>query len=147
MKNILLVIIAIGFSIAQAAEPKYDDDNRCNVPNATLAEGIYITSGTCQQTGFVCRLASEPSGTITFWLGTSSDCKKNHTTKILTYYPKQNESNEIDPNHPNHDLRLILAPGISNSNTFGTAVMASQILSAKSDGAQVSVIYTKQPML
>jgi hypothetical protein len=44
-------------------------------------------------------------------------------------------------------LRLILAPGIGNSNTFGTAVMASQILSAKSDGAQVSVIYTKQPML
>lgn len=76
MKNILLAIIAIGFSIAQADEPKYDDDNRCNVPNATLAEGIYITSGTCQQTGFVCRLASEPSGTITFWLGTSSDCKK-----------------------------------------------------------------------
>lgn len=73
--------------------------------------------------------------------------KKNHTTKILTYYPKQNESNEIDPNHLNHDLRLILAPGIGNSNTFGTAVMASQILSAKSDGAQVSVIYTKQPML
>ena len=52
MKNILLVIIAIGFSIAQAAEPKYDDDNRCNVSNATLAEGIYIPSGSCQQTGF-----------------------------------------------------------------------------------------------
>lgn len=142
MKKILLLIaIAIGFTVAYA----YDDDNRCNVPNATLAEGIYIPSGACQQTGYVCRLASEPSGTITFWLGTSSDCKKNHTTKISTYYPKQNESNEIDPNHLNHDLRLFLAPGIGNSNTFGTAVRASQILSAKSDRAQVSVIYTFVP--
>ncbi len=142
MKKILLLIaIAIGFTVAYA----YDDDNRCNEPNVTLAEGIYITSGTCQQTGFVCRLASEPSGTITFWLGTSSDRKKIHTTKLPTYYPKQNESNEIDPNHPNHELRLILAPGIGNSNIFGTAVMASQILSAKSDKAQVSVIYTFVP--
>ena len=86
-------------------------------------------------------LASEPPGAVYFWLGKTSDCKKIYTTKITTYYPKQRESNELDLGHPNHKLRLTLKPGIGYANTVGTAIMASQLLSAKIDKAQVSVIY------
>ena len=27
----------------------------------------------CEQTGYVCKLASESTGTVIFWLGTSAD--------------------------------------------------------------------------
>ena len=139
--NILLVIIAIGFSIAQADEPKYDDDNRCNTTGATLAQGIYIPSDNCEQTGYVCKLASNPTGTITFWLGKSADCKKFYTTRMKTCFPKPTNPNELDESNENHNLRLTLASGVGTANTFGVAVMASQLLSAKSDNARVSVIY------
>ena len=133
--------------MAQTTTPTYDDDTRCNTAGTMLPQGVYEPLDACQQTGYVCMLASDPSGSVFFWLGKNSDCTEFYTTRIETFYQKQAQPDELDPNHPNHDLRLILAPGIGNSNTFGTAVMASQILSAKSDGAQVSVIYTKQPML
>lgn len=141
MKKILLAIIAIGFSIAQADEPKYDDDNRCNTTGATLAQGIYIHSDNCEQTGYVCKLASDPTGTITFWLGKSADCKTFYTTHMKTCFPKPTSPYELDESNKNHNLRLTLASGVGTANTFGVAVMASQLLSAKSDNARVSVIY------
>ncbi len=146
MKKIfLLITIAIGFAIAQTSEPTYDDDTRCNIAGATLSEGIYEPEDACAQTGYVCGLASEPTGAVIFWLGQSSDCLKMRTTKITTYYPKQRKPSELDPNNPNHNLRLTLLPGIGYANALGTAVMASQLLSAKIDKAQVSVIYKFVP--
>ena len=144
-KLIFLITIAIEFTIAQAGEPVYDDLNRCNISGSTLAPGVYVAAGACEQTGFVCKLASDPTGSVFFWLGTSSDCKNFHTTHIPTYFPKQDGSGEIDTSNPNHQLRLTLSPGADNANALGTAIMASQILSAKIDKAQVSVIYTSVP--
>lgn len=142
MKRIfLLTTLAIAFTGAHA----YDDDDRCNISNLNLAAGIYEPSGACEQVGFVCKLASDHSGSVAFWLGTSADCKHFRTTRITTYFPKQSLPTELDPNHVNHDLRLTLTPGVGNANMFGAAIMASQILSAKSDGAKVSVIYSFIP--
>ena len=70
-KLFLVIAIAIGFTVAYA----YDDDNRCNMTGVTLAQGIYVPSDNCEQTGYVCKLASNSTGTITFWLGKSADCK------------------------------------------------------------------------
>ena len=66
MKKILLTMIAICISIAQADDPKYDDDNRCNTSGASLAPGIYVLTDMCEQTGYVCKLASESTGTVIF---------------------------------------------------------------------------------
>ena len=146
MKKIfLLITIAIGFAIAQTSEPTYDDDTRCNIAGATVSEGIYEPEDACAQTGDVCGLASESTGAVIFWLGKTADCSQIHTTRMTTYYPKQKVSNEIDPGNPNNKLRLTLIPGIGYTNTFGTAVMASQLLAAKMDKAQVSVIYKFVP--
>lgn len=146
MKKILLLItIAINFSMGQVDELKYDDYNRCNTSGATLASGIYVPTDMCEQIGYVCRLASLSDGTVVFWLGTSADCSKFHTTKMTTYYSKQNQPLELDVNHPNHDLRLVLSPVGGSANMFGVAVMASQLISAKSDRAKVSVIYSFNP--
>ena len=146
MKKILLLItIAVGFTIAQADEPKYDDDTRCNTAGESLSEGIYEPLDACEQTGYVCKLASDPSGSVFFWLGKTSDCTKLHTTKITTYFSKQKKPNELDPENPNHKLRITLSPGDGYATTFGTAVMASQLLSAKMDNALVSVIYKFVP--
>ena len=144
-KILLLVTIAIGLTIAQADEPKYDDYDRCNTSGATLASGIYVPTDMCEQAGYVCRLASQPDGTIIFWLGTSANCGKFHTTKMTTYYPIQNQPSGLDYNHPNHELRLVLSPVGGSANMFGVAVMASQLVSAKSDRAKVSVIYSFNP--
>ncbi len=95
----------------------------------------------------MCRLASESTGAVIFWLGKSADCSEFYTTRMTTYYPKQKVSNEIDPGNPNNKLRLTLIPGIGYTNTFGIAVMASQLLAAKMDKAQVSVIYKFIPGL
>ena len=145
MKKILLTMITICISIAQADDPKYDDDNRCNTSDAPLAPGIYVLTDMCEQTGYVCKLASESTGTVIFWLGTSADCNKFHTTKMTTYYPIKNQPGSLDYNHPNNELRLTLLPDGVNANMFGVAVMASQLVSAKSDRAKVSVIYSFKP--
>lgn len=146
MKKILLFItLAVGFTIAQTDEPVYDDYNRCNTSGATLAPEIYIQNDQCEQTGYVCRLESQSSGMVVFWLGSSADCRKMHTTKMTTYYPIKNQPSGLDYNHPNHELRLVLSPNGANANAFGVAVMASQLVSAKSDGAKVSVIYSFEP--
>lgn len=57
------------------------------------------------------------------------------------FFQKQAQPDELDKGNANHQLRLTLSPGADNANALGTAVMASQILSAKIDKAQVSVIY------
>lgn len=148
MKKILLLItLAVGFTIAQTDEPVYDDYNRCNTSGATLAPEIYIQNDQCEQTGYVCKLGSLPTGTVVFWLSKSADCRESdfYTTKMTTYFPKQNQPLELDYNNPNHRLRLVLSPGVGNANVFGAAVMASQLLSAKSDRAKVSVIYSFEP--
>ena len=146
MKKILLLItIAIGFAMAQTTTPTYDDDTRCNTAGTMLPQGVYEPLDACQQTGYVCRLASDPSGSVFFWLGKNSDCTEFYTTRIETFYQKQAQPDELDPNHPNHDLRLTLTPGADNVNALGTAVMASQILSAKLDKVQISVIYKFVP--
>ena len=136
-KIFLLIAITTSFTVTYA----YDDDNRCNVTGVTLAQGIYVPSDNCEQTGYVCKLASDPTGTITFWLGKSADCKNFHTTHLKTCYPKPTSPYELDYSNENHDLRLTLVSGVGTANKFGVAVMASQILSAKSDNAKVSVIY------
>ena len=144
-KVVLFLTIAIGFTIAQADDPIYDDNGRCNTAGAPLPQGVYEPLDACQQNGYVCQLASEPSGAISFWLGTSADCTRIHTTIIETFYPSSSNPKEIDPKNPNHKLRLVLAPGMENVSIFGAAVMSSQLLSAKSDRAEISVIYKFVP--
>lgn len=112
-------MIAICISIAQADDPKYDDDNRCNTSDASLAPGIYVLTDMCEQTGYVCKLASESTGTVIFLLGTSADCNKFHTTKMTTYYPIKNQPSSLDYNHPNNELRLTLLPDGVDANMFG----------------------------
>lgn len=145
--NLLLITITVCFSLAQADGPVYDDDNRCNTSGATLAPGIYIKNDQCEQTGYVCRLESQPTGMVVFWLGKNANCRESefYTTKMTTYFPIQNQPSGLDYNHPNNKLRLVLSPGSGNANVFGAAVMASQLLSAKSDRAMVSVIYSFEP--
>ena len=146
MKKIfLLITIAIGFAMAQTTTPTYDDDGRCNIEGTTLPQGVYEPLNACQQTGYVCRLASEPSGSVFFWLGKNPNCTKFHTTRIETFYKKQAHPDELDLDNANHELRLTLTSGTGNANALGTAVMASQILSAKIDKAQISVIYKFVP--
>ena len=84
MKKIFLLLsLAVGFAMAQSGTPvTYDDDNRCNNPGATLAPGIYEPSGACQQFGYVCRLSSEASGMVIFWLGADANCTTLHTTQL-----------------------------------------------------------------
>ena len=142
MKKIfLLTTLAVAFTVAHA----FDDDNRCNTSDAPLAPGIYVLTDMCEQTGYVCKLASESAGTVIFWLGPSADCNKFHTTKMTTYYPIKNQPSSLDYNHPNNELRLTLLPDGVNANMFGVAVMAPQLVSAKSDRAKVSVIYSFKP--
>jgi hypothetical protein len=148
MKSIILLLtIAIGYTMAQVVEPVYDDDNRCNISGATLASGIIVPTGMCEQSGYVCKLASLPTGTVAFWLGKSADCRESefYTTRFTTYYQKVDNSLELDLNHPNNKLRLVLSPEGGSANMFGVAVMASQLISAKSDRAKVSVIYSYAP--
>ena len=147
MKKIFLLLsLAVGFAMAQSGTPvTYDDDNRCNNPGATLAPGIYEPSGACQQFGYVCRLSSEASGMVIFWLGADANCTTLHTTQLTTYYPKADDPDAIDPAVPNNDLRITVHPDYDKTNAMGTAVIASQLLSAKIDKAQVSVIYEFVP--
>ena len=106
-KTLLLITVAISFSMAQVVEPVYDD----------------------------------------FWLGKSADCRESefYTMRLTTYYQKSDNPLELDLNHPNNKLRLVLSPEGGNANMFGVAVMASQLISAKSDRAKVSVIYSFNP--
>ena len=106
-KTLLLITVAISFSMAQVVEPVYDD----------------------------------------FWLGKSADCRESefYTTRLTTYYQKSDNPLELDLNHPNNKLRLVLSPEGGNANMFGVAVMASQLISAKSDRAKVSMIYSYAP--
>ena len=67
----------------------------------------------------MCKLASESAGTVIFWLGTSADCNKFHTTKMTTYYPIKNQPSSLDYNHPNNELRLTLLPDGVDANMFG----------------------------
>ncbi|MBR2090015.1 MAG: hypothetical protein IJ905_06565 [Fibrobacter sp.] len=144
MKKIfLLITIAIGFAMAQTTTPTYDDDGRCNKPGSISVAGI--PSDACQQDGYVCRLASEPSGSVFFWLGKNPDCTRLYTTQIETFLQNSTNPNELDLDQQNHKLRLTLSPKTYNSNAFGTAIVASQILSAKLDKAKVSVIYKFVP--
>ena len=148
MKKVLLLItMVVNFSIAQTDGPVYDDNNRCNISGATIASGIYVPTGMCEQSGYVCKLGSLPTGTVAFWLGKSADCHESefYTTKWTTYYQKVDNPLELDLKHPNNKLRLVLSPEGGNANMFGVAVMASQLVSAKSDRAKVSVIYSFNP--
>jgi len=147
MKKIFLLLsLAVGFAMAQSGTPvTYDDDNRCNNPGVTLAPDIYEPIGACQQFGYVCRLSSEASGMVIFSLGTDANCTKLHTTQLTTYYPKADDPDAIDPANPNNNLRITVHPDFDKTNAMGTAVIASQLLSAKIDKAQVSVIYEYVP--
>ena len=82
-----------------------------------------------------------------FWLGKSADCRESefYTTRMTTYYQKSDNPLELDLNHSNNKLRLVLSPEGGNANMFGVAVMASQLISAKSYRAKVSVIYSFEP--
>ena len=147
MKKIFLLLsLAVGFAMAQSGTPvTYDDADRCNNPGVTLAPGIYEPTGACQQYGYVCRLSSESSGTIIFWLGADANCTTLHTTQLTTYFPRTDDPDAVDLAHPNNELRITVHPDFDKTNAMGTAVIASQLLSAKIDKAMVSVIYEFVP--
>ena len=42
-KNFLLTTLAVAFTVAHA----FDDDNRCNTSDASLAPGIYVLTDMC----------------------------------------------------------------------------------------------------
>lgn len=73
----------------------------------TGAYQIQAPLGSCINQGYVCQVTTLSTGGVQFYLGTSADCSLFMTTDFVTY--PLNGENQLDQNHPNHNLMPYLA--------------------------------------
>ena len=128
MKKMLFAILTLT-AISIAAEQCNDGTSNGEIP-----------LNSCYNDGYICKLATESSGIVRFYLGTTSNCQTFETTRFVTH--PYNTNGTLNESITDNFLRpLIVEDPMDNVNALADAVNTAFILNAFNERLKVRVTY------